>query len=216
MASQEPVELRKDKMRELYRTYPYHLLKSEAINLKLKNFYFKGKVGEGDELIIYKAGNPEKPNPESDILVMSVFYKKNRTVSFQFDETEEEHYYAVNSRNGEMSNMLHFIWQEEIEFEVKEDKRANKWVLAAELVNREDGLVSSGTNKVVFKSSRYLEMLEGRNDEDVGTDVESMRKLSHNEKRKLKMRRRKGNFYKEVERMKEKYEILKFAGFFGG
>ena len=215
IASQEPKEKRRQKVKELYRTFPYHLLKNEPVNLRLKNFYFDRIVIEGRELLIYRADDPEHPNPESDTLITAVAYKPNRTVTFDFNEADEEHYYAVNSCNNTISNMLHFIWQEEIEFNVIDNKPPKKWVVAAEIVNGASNLIPEDLQNVTFKSAKYLEQQLGWK---LGGEKEGsgkMKKLNYTDKRRLKLRRRKGHFYKEVQKMQEKYEILKLAGFFG-
>lgn len=215
LASQEPKNLRKEKVKELYRTFPYHLLKAEPVKLRLKNFYFDRKVMEDNDLHIYKAADPENPNPSTDTLVSTIPFKPNRTISFEFTGTDEEHYYAVNSRNNTLSNVLHFVWQDEIEFNVKEDKPPNKWTKAAELVNNEGSFRGEEPPKIIFKSKKYLEKLLGRKLDEEEESPKPPKELTYTQKRKIKLRRRKGHFYKEVERMQMKHEILKLAGFFG-
>ena len=114
LASQYPHHLLNDKVRELHRTYPYYLLKQEPVNLRLLNFHFDRYVKEGDELKIYRKVSSEEPDPETDILIETIAYKPKKSVKFEYQGQEEQHYYAVNTRNGELSNILHFVWQEEL------------------------------------------------------------------------------------------------------
>jgi hypothetical protein len=103
---------KREKMRELYRTYPYYLLKSERINLRLKNFYFEYETLKGILIKIYKAADPENPNPETDPLYAEKEYSPKNTIAFQFTDETEQHFYAVNTRNNEVSNVLHFYWED--------------------------------------------------------------------------------------------------------
>ncbi len=112
LAGENPDPSLEERLRFLFRTYPYYLLQSEAVNLRMKNFYFTGIVWEGDNFTIYRTLNPEHPNPAIDEFYTEEQYKAKRTISFNFDDREEEYYYAQNERTGEISNVLHFVWNE--------------------------------------------------------------------------------------------------------
>ncbi len=114
LAGQYPHHLLNEKVKELHRTYPYYLLKQEPVNLRLLNFHFEKPVREGDELKIYQMVSGEEPDPETDIMIKTVAYKPKKSVKFEYEGQDEQHYYGVNTRNGEISNILHFIWQEEL------------------------------------------------------------------------------------------------------
>jgi len=114
-AMQHPQEGRKELIRELYRNTPYHLKQDEAINLRMKNFYFDREVVKDDELIIYRAVDPNNLNPSTDTIITEKKYGPKREIVFAYEGRAEEYYYAVNRRTGEMSNTLHFIW--EVEFD---------------------------------------------------------------------------------------------------
>jgi hypothetical protein len=111
LASIEPQEKRKEKIRELYHSYPYFLLKSEPIKLRLKNFYFDKYLNIGDVLKIYRSDDYENPNPETDSLYSEKEYSPNKTVSFKYEGRNEEYYYAVNQQNGDRSEVLRFVWE---------------------------------------------------------------------------------------------------------
>ncbi len=115
LAGQYPHDLLNKKVKELHRTYPYYLLKQEPVNLRLLNFHFDRRVREGDELKIYLMSFSEEPDPETDILIKTAAYKPKKSVKFEYEGQDEQHYYAVNARNGEISNILHFVWQEELQ-----------------------------------------------------------------------------------------------------
>jgi hypothetical protein len=114
MVMQDSMPDMKTKMVELFREYPYHLLKNVKINLRMKNFHFSRGVLPDDSLKIYKAANPEHPNPNTDELYLEKDYKPSRTIPFEYTTTDHEHFYAINLRSGETSNVLHFIWQDEL------------------------------------------------------------------------------------------------------
>ena len=114
LAAQEPPEKRKDKIRELYRIYPYHLLKDEPINLRLKNFYFERSIMEGDLIRILQASDPDNPNPATDDFYTEKEYFQRRTIEFAYQGDDEQHFYALNTRNNGLSNVLHFIWQDNL------------------------------------------------------------------------------------------------------
>ena len=112
LASCTPVVDLKSKLREMFKTYPYYLLKAEPINLRLKNFYFEEEPEHGILIRIYKATDPDNPNPETDNLYTEKDYSPKKTVKFQFTDDSEQYYYAVNTRNGRVSNVLRFVWGE--------------------------------------------------------------------------------------------------------
>ncbi len=109
----------KEKLNELFRNYPYHLLKSEAINLRMKNFYFDVKrVRVGDIIEIYRLRDEEpgqqglcSPDPDKDIFYTEQDFAAKKTIHFEYEGRDEEHYYGVNKRSGEISNLLHYIWE---------------------------------------------------------------------------------------------------------
>ncbi|MCB5231060.1 MAG: hypothetical protein WCX83_01400 [Candidatus Cloacimonas sp.] len=114
-ASQFPLAERKDKVRELYKTMPYNLSQTDPVKLRMKNFYFDRETQKDDRLMIYRATDPYNPNPDTDTFVAEKNFSPNRTIPFEFDNREEEYYYAVNSRTGERSNLLHFIWESDFD-----------------------------------------------------------------------------------------------------
>ncbi len=114
LARQHPEPDVTEILRELFRTYPYHLLNTEAINLRLRNFYFNSRIDTGDLIRIYKAIDPLHPNPEVDELYIQTEYAPKKTIHFAYNVDENEYYYGVNPRNNELSNLLHFIWGDEL------------------------------------------------------------------------------------------------------
>jgi hypothetical protein len=106
-----PQEGRKEIIRELYHNTPYHLKQDEAINLRMKNFYFDKEAVKDDKIKIYRALDPNNPNPETDILITEKKYGPKKEIKFEFEDRVEEYYYAVNERTGVISNLLHFIWE---------------------------------------------------------------------------------------------------------
>lgn len=115
IAKQGPKEKEKETIRELYRKYPYHLLKDKEERIKLTNFYFNRPVRDNDYLKIYRAADKNNLNPETDTLYAEILFAPKETVNFEYCGQEEEYYYALNSRNNELSNLLRFIWQDELE-----------------------------------------------------------------------------------------------------
>ncbi len=211
IASQEPLEKRKEKVRELYRDYPYQVLKADKVNLRLKNFYFQKDVIDGTILKVYRAVDPHNSDPQTDKLYISKDYKKTKTVKIEYDGKDEEYYYAVNTRNGEMSNLLKFIWQDEIEFNPKRTAKLNKWAVAAEMVNGdEENIKLDQLDKIL-----HIEKEEG---ELQSADIKSSSIKSDNKEpappaKTIKQKPRKAVFWNEIRRMQSKYEILKEAGF---
>lgn len=114
LAGKYPHHLLNEKVRELHRTYPYYLLKTEPVNLRLLNFHFERIVREKDDLQIYRKVSSGEPDPENDILITTLTFKPKKSVKFEYDGQDEQYYYAVNTRNNELSNILHFIWQDEL------------------------------------------------------------------------------------------------------
>ena len=122
-AMQHPQEGSKELIRELYRNIPYHLKHDEPVNLRMKNFYFDREVVKDDEFIVYRALDPNNPNPETDTIITEKKYSPKRKIIFEFDNIEEEYYYAVNIRTGELSNLLHFIWEAEFDPVIKRGEK---------------------------------------------------------------------------------------------
>lgn len=114
LAVREPAEKRQNKIRELYRTYPYYLVKDIPIRLRMKNFYFKKHVKNGEMLTIYRTEHPEQPDPQRDYFYSEKEFSPKKVVGFQYEGREEEYFYALNNRNGEISTVLHFIWQDDL------------------------------------------------------------------------------------------------------
>ena len=110
LASQDPSPTKEEKLRFLMKTYPYHLDKEEPVNLRLLNFYFD--YTKSDEIVrIYKKRAGEEPDPELDDLIHEVEYIPKKTIKFNFQEEDEEWYYGLKVRTGELSNVLHFLWE---------------------------------------------------------------------------------------------------------
>ncbi len=127
LAVENPYPSIKEKLRELYRTYPFNLLKDKGETIQLKNFYFVKRTRDKDEIKIYKVAQElvgleglsnncpslyHFLSPEDDELYWEGNYKNNKGVDFAYSGEEEEWYYAVNVRNNDMSNVLRFIWQD--------------------------------------------------------------------------------------------------------
>ena len=112
LAWQNPLPTITARLRELFRNYPYYLLKSEPVRLRMKNFYFASEVRGNDLLVIYRALDPQNPDPESDLIYVEKTYSPKKEILFQYGESDEEFYYAQNTRTGEFSNLLNFIWRE--------------------------------------------------------------------------------------------------------
>jgi hypothetical protein len=114
LASLDPVPNLQTKGKELFRSYPYYLLKTEPVKLRMKNFYFDPEVLPGRVLRIYKAEDPENPDPESDILYAEEEYSPKKTIRFEYGEEDIQQFYAMNTGNGRVSGLLKFIWAESI------------------------------------------------------------------------------------------------------
>lgn len=114
LASLDPVPNLNSKVKELFRSYPYYLLKTEPVNLRMKNFYFESDILPGRVLRIHKAEDPANPNPGSDILYAEEEYSPKKTIRFEYGGEEIQHFYAMNTRNGRLSGLLKFIWAESI------------------------------------------------------------------------------------------------------
>jgi hypothetical protein len=99
----------------LYRNYPYCLLKSEPVNLRMKNFYFEDKnVRENDIIAVYRVSKFNNPNRNNDEVYAIRGYSMKKTIRFKYEGRGEEMYYAVNESIGSISNVLHFQWKDEI------------------------------------------------------------------------------------------------------
>lgn len=114
LAHQTPSADVKKKVQELHKTYPYHLLQDQPVNLRLLNFRFDREPLQTDVLDIYKTTSAGEPDPENDTLIDTVVYKPKKSRKFEFDGEEEQFFYAVNTRNNSVSNVLHFLWQTEL------------------------------------------------------------------------------------------------------
>jgi len=122
-AMQHPQEGRKELIRELYRNTPYRLKQDEPVNLRMKNFYFDRETIKDDELIVYRAVDPNNPNPVTDTIITEKKYSPKREIQFEYEGRVEEYYYAVNTRTGELSNLLHFIWEAEFDPVIKRKEK---------------------------------------------------------------------------------------------
>jgi len=114
LAWQNPEPNIDERLRYLFRNYPYYLLKSEPVKLRMKNFYFDRAVRDNDLIRIYRANDPQNPDPDTDHLYVEKKYAPKKEILFQYEDRDEEYYYVVNQRNGDISNVLRFVWQEEI------------------------------------------------------------------------------------------------------
>ena len=114
LAHQNPGVDVREKIKELHSTYPYYLLKEEPVNLKLLNFRFEREARDGDVLTIYKKTGAGDPDPETDQLIETVVYRPKKSIEFTYDDQDEQYFYAVNSRKNDLSNILHFIWADEL------------------------------------------------------------------------------------------------------
>ncbi len=102
----------REKIRELHGTYPYYLLKDRAVNLRLRNFRFNRYVKESDTVEIYGITSGDEPDPAVDQLVKSVSYNPKKTVKFEYEGQDEQQFYAVNTRNDDISSVLLFVWSD--------------------------------------------------------------------------------------------------------
>ncbi|MBW6516554.1 MAG: hypothetical protein K0B81_08100 [Candidatus Cloacimonetes bacterium] len=109
LAYENPVPTLHEKIRELFRHYPYYLLKTKPINLKLKNFYFEKELNPSSLIRIFKVIG-EFPAPENDLLYIELCFNQNKKVEFHYSEEESERFYAQNIKTGELSNVLYFHW----------------------------------------------------------------------------------------------------------
>ncbi|MFA5498018.1 MAG: hypothetical protein WC327_00500 [Candidatus Cloacimonadia bacterium] len=159
-ASQFPLAERKDKVRELYKTMPYNLSQTDPVKLRMKNFYFDKETIKDDKLMIYRAVDPNSPNPETDLFIAEKKYGPKREVNFAFEGREEEYYYAVNGRTGEMSNTLHFIWESEFDPVIVSIKRGNQ--VKAKAKSNSKPVQQMGVKEVVgYDKGNYLRSGEG-------------------------------------------------------
>ena len=110
LAYADPVPTLKEKIRILFRTYPYYLLKAEPINLKLKNFYFDMQPSPTTLIAIYRMTG-EEPDPENDELYIEIEYHPDSKVKFQYYNRDAEKFYARNLKTNTLSNILHFYWE---------------------------------------------------------------------------------------------------------
>jgi hypothetical protein len=105
----------KEKIRELHCTYPYYLLKDKPVHLRLLNFRFEPEAITGDELDLYEKRAAGEPDPETDRLLCTLVYRRKKSIEFVYQDQDEQFFYALNRRNGKLSNLLHFIWQDELQ-----------------------------------------------------------------------------------------------------
>ncbi len=114
LAWQNPEPNITERLHELHRNYPYYLLRTESIKLRMKNFHFDTHVRSGESIRIYQAVDPEHPNPELDILYAEENFAPKREIVFEYAGEDEQYFYGVKARNGELSNVLNFIWGDEL------------------------------------------------------------------------------------------------------
>jgi len=114
LAMENPVPTLKEKMEELYRTYPYYLLKDRKENLRVTNFYFDRSISPGVLLRIYKMTSSE-PDPENDELYQEFEYNDKQIIHLQFSGDDEERFYAHNVARNNFSNLIQVFWGEERE-----------------------------------------------------------------------------------------------------
>ncbi len=105
----------REKIKELHYTYPYYMLKDEPVNLRLRNFRFKKSLRETDPLEIYRKTSGSEPDPAVDQLIYSVSYQPGKSIKLEYEDREEEQFYAVNTRNNDISNVLLFVWSDELQ-----------------------------------------------------------------------------------------------------
>ena len=115
LAHQEPCEDIKERIRELHISYPYYLLKTEPINLRMLNYRFEEVAKDKDPIDIYLMVTGNKPNPETDELIYSVQFKPKKSLKFEYSGQDEQQFYAVNKRSKSLSQVLNFIWQDELQ-----------------------------------------------------------------------------------------------------
>jgi hypothetical protein len=120
-----PQETRKEKIKELFHTTPYNLHQSDPVKLRMKNFYFDSEPLKDDKLRIYRAVDPNNPNPGKDLFIAEKKYGPKREILFEYEQREEEYYYALNTRTGRLSNVLHFIWESEFDPTIVSIKKSN-------------------------------------------------------------------------------------------
>lgn len=114
LARKDPLPNIQTRIRELFRSYPYYLLKSEAVDIRLKNFYFTSEVLPGKLLKIYKALNPAELDPEIDELFSEGEYSPKKTIRFEYGGEDVQYFYAIERGNGRKSVPLKLIWGESI------------------------------------------------------------------------------------------------------
>jgi hypothetical protein len=111
LANEDPTPSLKEKLRYLFRTYPYYLKKEQPIKLKLKNFYFTEPVREGATLLIYKMEPEGFKDLENDFLYDVVPYYPDQTIEFSYQGEEEEWFYGRINGTYVLSNVLRFYWR---------------------------------------------------------------------------------------------------------
>jgi hypothetical protein len=115
LAHQTPGSGISERLRVLHSTYPYYLLKSQPVNLRLLNFRFERKVRGDDPLDIYETTVGNQPDPASDLLITTAVYCPKKSIKFEYEGKDEQCFYAVNTRNKELSNTLRFLWSDELQ-----------------------------------------------------------------------------------------------------
>lgn len=110
MAVENPEPTLKDRLRELYRTYPYHLLRDKPIDLKMKNFYFERELTPLIPVRIYCLTG-DSPDPAEDEIYAELNYDREKKVKFNYRGEATERFYAREMRRGELSNLLLFLWE---------------------------------------------------------------------------------------------------------
>jgi len=110
LAMEDPQPVLPEKLRELYRTYPYYLWKEKSELLPLKNFYFDKYIPEGTILRVFRMSGSE-PDPESDQLCEEFASTGKKRILLEYSGEEEEKYYALNLQTGRLSSILHVYWE---------------------------------------------------------------------------------------------------------
>ena len=110
LAYENPVPTLHERMRELYRTYPFYLYKNEPVKLKLKNFYFERELSPGRLIRLYRVLG-EEPIPGNDFLYTELEFNPDKKVEFHYSKEEAEQFYALDVKTGQQSNVLQFYWE---------------------------------------------------------------------------------------------------------
>lgn len=110
LAMEDPHPTLQEKLRQLYREYPYHLKKERKENLKFSNFYFGFYIPEGTLMRLYQQ-RESFPQLDHDYIIMEFPYKKGMTIPLEYKGYDEEKFYATVRRTVQMSNVLQVFWE---------------------------------------------------------------------------------------------------------